>query len=118
MPELKLRPTTAWCSWARLAESRPRLTGTPESRRAVAERFAHALSSGDGDSLTSLLTSDVGMWSDGGGKAIAARKPLLGRDRVLNFFAGLHRTAQNSGRLDGASLTIETVNYPCGNRAL
>src|SRR5215510_11008729 len=36
---------------ARLADGRPRLTGTPESRRAVAERFAQALSSGDGSAL-------------------------------------------------------------------
>ncbi len=33
---------------ARLADARPRLTGTPQSRRAVAERFARAFSSGDG----------------------------------------------------------------------
>ena len=96
---------------ARLAEGRPRLTGTPESRRAVAERFAQALASGDGANLSALLADDVGMWSDGGGKAIAARKPLLGRDRVLNFFAGLRRTAQKSGRLSEVSLSIETVNY-------
>src|SRR4029078_6069891 len=32
----------------RLADGRPRLTGTAESRRAIAERFARAFSSGDG----------------------------------------------------------------------
>ncbi len=34
------------------------------------------------------------MWSDGGGKATAARRPLLGREQVLNFLVGLHRTAE------------------------
>src|SRR5262249_27735942 len=67
---------------ARLAEGRPRLSGTTQSRRAVAERFARAFSAGDGAELTTLLTSEVGMWSDGGGKASAARRPLLGRDQV------------------------------------
>ncbi len=47
--------------------------------------------------LTALLAEDVGMWSDGGGKASAARRPLIGRDQVLNFLVGLHRTAQTAG---------------------
>ena len=70
---------------ARLAEGRPRLTGTAQSRRAVAERFARRVLGGDGSELTALLAEEVGMWSDGGGKASAARRPLLGRDQVLEF---------------------------------
>src|SRR6185295_8165853 len=73
----------------RVVEGRPRLTGTAESRRALAERFARAVSSGDASELTALLSKDVGMWSDGGGKALAARRPLIGRDAVLNFLVGL-----------------------------
>jgi RNA polymerase sigma-70 factor, ECF subfamily len=95
---------------ARLAQSRPRLTGTVESRRAIAERFARAFSSGDGAELTALLARDVGMWSDGGGKASAARRPLIGRDEVLNFLLGLHRTAQASTVMRDVSLRIEVVN--------
>jgi len=94
----------------RLAEGRPRLTGTPESRRAIAERFALAFSSGDGSGLTALLAADVGMWSDGGGKASAARRPLIGRDQVLNFLIGIHRTAQTAGLTRDVSLRIEDVN--------
>ena len=93
----------------RLAEGRPRLTGTAQSRRAAAERFAHAFSSGNGSELAALLAKDVGVWSDGGGKASAARRPLLGRDQVLNFLIGLHRTAQVAGVAD-VSLKIEDVN--------
>jgi RNA polymerase sigma-70 factor (ECF subfamily) len=95
---------------ARLAEGRPRLTGTAQSRRAIAERFARAFSSGDGSALAALLATDVGMWSDGGGKASAARRPLIGRDQVLNFLIGLHRTAQAAGLTRHASLGIEDVN--------
>jgi RNA polymerase sigma-70 factor (ECF subfamily) len=95
---------------ARLAEGRPRLTGTAESRRAIAERFAHAFSSGDGAELTALLARDVGMWSDGGGKASAARRPLAGRDQVLNFLIGLRRTAETAGLTHDVSLRIEEVN--------
>jgi RNA polymerase sigma-70 factor (ECF subfamily) len=95
---------------ARLAEGRPRLTGTTASRRAVAERFARAFSSGDASDLTTLLARDVGMWSDGGGKASAARRPLIGRDQVLNFLLGLHRTARTLDIARDVSLTIEDVN--------
>jgi len=95
---------------ARLADGRPRLTGTAQSRRAVAERFAHAFSSGDGSQLTALLARDVGLWSDGGGKAAAARRPLIGHDLVLNFLIGLHRTAEHAGVTRELSLRIESVN--------
>ena len=95
---------------ARLAQGRPRLTGTAESRRAIAERFARAFSSGDGAELTALLAKDVGMWSDGGGKASAARRPLIGRDEVLRLLIGLHRTAQTAGLIRDVSLRIEDVN--------
>ena len=94
----------------RLAEGRPRLSGTPQSRRAIAERFTRAFSSGDGSELTALLARDAGMWSDGGGKASAARRPLIGRDQVLNFLIGIHRTAQTAGLTRDASLRIEDVN--------
>src|SRR5262245_20196277 len=94
----------------RLAKRRPRLTGTASSRREVAERFARAFASGDGPALTSLLAADVGMWSDGGGKVSAARRPLIGRDHVLKFLLGIHRTAQQMEAVRDVSLRIEDVN--------
>jgi RNA polymerase sigma-70 factor, ECF subfamily len=94
----------------RLMSERPRLTGTSESRRATAERFARAFASGDGSELTTMLRNDVSMWTDGGGKATAARRPLVGRDEVVNFLVGLYRTAQMTGRLPDASWVIEEVN--------
>ena len=95
---------------ARLKEGRPRQTGTAQSRRAIAERFARAFSAGDASELTALLTTDVGMWSDGGGKATAAGRPLVGRDEVLKFLVGLHRIGENTGLIRDASLTIEDIN--------
>ncbi len=95
---------------ARLEQGRPRLTGTPQSRRAVAERFARALSAGDGSELTALLSTEVGLWSDGGGKVTAARRPLLGRDKVLEFLVGVRRAAVTAGTAADLSLNIEDVN--------
>jgi len=93
-----------------LAAGRTRLAGTVESRRAVAERFARAFSSGDASALTALLARDVGMWSDGGGKTSAARRPLVGRDEVTKFLVGLYRTAQTGGLVREISLGIDDVN--------
>ena len=50
------------------------------------------------------------MWSDGGGKALAARRPLVGRDAVLILLLGLHRTASSNGLVNDVSVTIEEVN--------
>jgi RNA polymerase sigma-70 factor (ECF subfamily) len=94
----------------RLADGRPRLSGTPESRRAVAERFARAFSSGNGSELSALLAADVGVWTDGGGKVAAARHPLLGHDRVLHFLLGLHRSASATTEMRDVLLRIEDVN--------
>jgi RNA polymerase sigma-70 factor, ECF subfamily len=94
----------------RLADARPRPTGTPASRRAVAERFARAFSSANASELTALLARDVGLLSDGGGKAFAARRPLVGREEVLKFLVGLHRTAETAGLMRDMSLRIEDVN--------
>ena len=77
----------------RVAAGRSRLTGTTASRRRIASRFAHALLSGDDAALRGLLAADVGLWTDGGGKVLAARRPLIGRDEVVKFLVGLHRTA-------------------------
>jgi len=94
----------------KLARGRPRVSGTSASRRAVAERFASAFVSGDRAALTTLLAGDVAVWSDGGGKATAARRPIVGLDPVADFFVGLHRTARTAGLLPHASLAIEDVN--------
>ncbi|HKV98900.1 MAG TPA: RNA polymerase sigma-70 factor [Vicinamibacterales bacterium] len=96
---------------ARLAEGRPRLSGSAESRRAVAERFARAFSDGDASALAALLTRDVGFWSDGGGKASASLRPLAGHDEVINFLVGLRRVGQNLNLLKDASLTFADVNF-------
>ena len=96
---------------ARVARRRPRTARAETSARAVAEQFARAFSDGDPAQLTTLLAADVGFWSDGGGKASAARRPLLGRAEVLNFLIGLHRTSHATGQAAQARLRMVDANH-------
>ncbi|MFC5450786.1 RNA polymerase sigma-70 factor [Paenibacillus aestuarii] len=60
-----------------------------EHARSLARQFLHASSTGDLEGLIRSLTEDVVMYSDGGGKALAALHPILGRERVIRFLLGI-----------------------------
>lgn len=53
--------------------------------------------SADATALGTLLAADVVVFSDGGGKAHAALKPVLGRDRVVRFILGILKKAPPHG---------------------
>ena len=55
--------------------------------------FLEACMSGDMEGLVSLLSEDVTLWSDGGGKTRAALRPIHGADKVGRFFSGILRKA-------------------------
>ncbi len=44
---------------------------------------------GDLDRLLGMLAEDVVVWSDGGGKRQAARRPIAGRDKAARFLIGI-----------------------------
>jgi RNA polymerase sigma-70 factor (ECF subfamily) len=95
----------------RIAERRPRFEGARALKRELVGRFVHALQTGDAGALTSILAEDVGFWGDGGGKVLAARRPILGRDAVAHLLLGIRRTAPSAGvPLDRISLDIADVN--------
>ena len=81
-----------------------------ERRRVLAARFAEAFQMGDTAELTQLLSSGVTFVSDGGGKVAAARRPLVGRDEVLKFLVGLHRSGQATGLSARATFQATEVN--------
>ncbi|PYR22992.1 MAG: hypothetical protein DMF98_19360 [Acidobacteria bacterium] len=96
---------------ARVAERRPRFTGDPEAKRAMAKRFVAALTANDPAALTGLLAEDVGFWGDGGGKVAASRRPLSGRDAVLNLLLGIMRVAAAQGVLPDISVNVIDANF-------
>jgi RNA polymerase sigma-70 factor (ECF subfamily) len=95
----------------RIAERKPRFRATVEEKRPLVERFVRAFSEGSEAALTSVLAEDVGFWSDGGGKAPAARRPIFGREQVVRLLVGIRRAAPATGvPLESVTLDIAEVN--------
>src|SRR3954467_12633855 len=96
---------------ARIVERKPRFRAEAMEKRPLVDRFVRAFSAGDAEELTSVLAEDVGFWSDGGGKALASRRPVFGRAQVVNMLVGFRRTAPASGiALESVTLDITEVN--------
>lgn len=51
--------------------------------------FLQALREGESDRLMQMLLDDAIIYSDGGGKVTAARKPIVGSDRICRFLLGV-----------------------------
>jgi hypothetical protein len=95
-----------------IADRRPRYYDTVDAKRPLVGRFVDALRAGDGDALTSVLAEDVGFWSDGGGKVLAARRPIFGRDHVVQVLVGIRRTAPSIGiALEAVTMNVVEVNH-------
>jgi RNA polymerase sigma-70 factor (ECF subfamily) len=76
---------------------RPRFETSPERKRELADRFLAAAMDGDVDGLVALLSEDVVMVGDGGGRAGALPEPVTGALRVARFLAGLGRFVRREG---------------------
>jgi RNA polymerase sigma-70 factor, ECF subfamily len=74
-----------------VAARRPRFERSPEQEERLIGRFVEACTSGDMEGLLGVLSDDITVWSDGGGKARAALNPIYGSDRVARFLLGILR---------------------------
>ena len=75
---------------------KPRVNISLAEQQQLAFQFAAAWQQGDLDSLMTMLTDDVTVWSDGGGKIGAALRPIIGLDKVLRFVLAMQdRTPTN-----------------------
>ena len=74
-------------------QRRPRFDAEPRQAEAITGAFLQACSTGDLDGLVRLLSDDVVVYSDGGGKVPAARAPVRGADHVARFFLGVVKKA-------------------------
>ena len=74
---------------------KPRYDASLSERQALATRFLAAAERGDLDGLVSFLAKDVTFTGDGGGKAHAYPRPLLGRERASKAIWSLFKLAQS-----------------------
>ncbi|HEX5849532.1 MAG TPA: sigma factor-like helix-turn-helix DNA-binding protein, partial [Rubrobacter sp.] len=70
-------------------ERRTRFDADHDEQRRVTERFLEATSSGDLEGLMAVLSPEVELVADSGGKALAPRRPVRGADKVARFLAAI-----------------------------
>jgi RNA polymerase sigma-70 factor (ECF subfamily) len=68
---------------------RPRFAADRSQQRAATERFFAAATGGDVNALMELLSPDVTLWTDGGGKVRQALRPVVGATTVASWFAAI-----------------------------
>lgn len=83
----------------RLAGQEARFDGSGKTKEELFTEFLQACATGDMQQLVDMLAEDATLYSDGGGKALAALRPLHGRDRIARFF---NRTFQQFDHGTGA----------------
>ncbi|MGW1770718.1 RNA polymerase sigma-70 factor [Streptomyces sp. NPDC002104] len=87
-----------------LADGRPRFSSSREQDDELLARFLAAASEGAMDRLEQLLSEQVVVWSDGGGKASASTRPVAGRDNAARFLAGLFARWVDAARISFAEV--------------
>src|SRR5918994_1544297 len=66
-------------------ERRSRFHTDQSEQRRVTERFLEATSTGDLEGLMAVLAPEVTLVADGGGRALAPRRPVRGAEKVARF---------------------------------
>lgn len=74
----------------------------PEASLRLTTQFFATAATGDIDGLMTMLAPDVVWTADSDGKASAARRPVVGADRVARVVAGLVRLGGPDGRAEPA----------------
>lgn len=87
-----------------LRAARPRFAVPPGEGERLVEAFLRAAQSGDLTGLTRVLACDAVLHSDSGGKVRAARRHIVGADRIARLFAILTRKSGPARRAEPARI--------------
>ena len=95
-------------------EARRAPVSSGEQRRLL-EAFLTAAQVGDMQSLERLFAEDVVSYSDGGGRSVAARIPVVGRSRVARFIAAFSShfwvgVTLRQAQINGQAATVLSKN--------
>jgi len=88
-----------------IQESNPRRIAPAADADSLRARFTRAILDGDVAQVQAMLTDDVRLLSDGGGKKVAALNPIDGPDRVSRFLVGVAQKVREEIR-EMRSVTI------------
>jgi len=74
-----------------IGQDKDRFETTEQQHHEIFNQFLAALANADITGIKHLLAEDAIAYSDGGGKAIAALRPIYGREKVTRLFVGLNK---------------------------
>ncbi|WP_374721416.1 RNA polymerase sigma-70 factor [Peribacillus tepidiphilus] len=76
-----------------------------EENKETITKFIQSFNRGDISTLMNLVSEKVVLYSDGGGKVLAAKIPIMSRQRVLPFLSGIYKNAP-----ENFSFKIRNIN--------
>jgi RNA polymerase sigma-70 factor (ECF subfamily) len=97
----------------RIDAGQSRFNPPPEKQQEMVQQFINTIATGDLPGLINLLSVDISLKSDGGGKVAAARKPVLGSEKVAAFLLNLARRAPEDYSLQATWINgrFGIINY-------
>jgi len=87
-----------------IAQERPRFQTSPEEAEKVAQQFIAACAEGNLSDLFNVLSADVILRGDGGGKINARREPVIGAENVIRFLTEVQSRFQGMRSLKFARI--------------
>jgi RNA polymerase sigma-70 factor (TIGR02957 family) len=85
-------------------ERRTRFDADSDEQRRVTERFLEAASNGDLEALMDVLSPGVELVADGGGRALAPRRPVRGAEKVARFLVAIVGEKQTARFMESVGL--------------
>jgi RNA polymerase sigma-70 factor (ECF subfamily) len=74
-----------------VAAGKSRFEAAPEHHERLVQQFIQTCRQGDTTALLSMLREDTVLYSDGGGKVVAAPQPVVGAAKVARFLVGVSK---------------------------
>lgn len=91
----------------RIQEHRPRFEQSSERQNKLVTAFLDAVQNGDMSKMESMLAKEAILYSDGGGKVTAARKPIYSAPKIAKFMVGIQKQVPDEAEFD---IAFERVN--------
>jgi RNA polymerase sigma-70 factor (ECF subfamily) len=79
-----------------ITEHRPRFKASPDAHRQMLAQFLQAVGTGELEGMLQLLSDEVVLWADSGGRVRGVLRPVRGRDTVARFLLASPRIPTES----------------------